>query len=454
MATIQHGASSFDSTSSSVVTFTALGLPTATNRNKVAYAFQLATNDYISTVVAGGQSGTMRHRTVNTSPAPDMRLEIWDVEGVTGTSANVVVTLASGDGDISVQSYGLYDAGAVTDTDDLTGSGATIALTALTVPTDGVAVFGWASNLTTACTWTNATEAPSSDATVGGDRHCGAYTSTAGTNTITADGATGQQVIIGVAWGNAERLADASLTQAGNTVTATATVDVQAAASITQAADTITAVYNTAGEILADASLTQAANTVTSTGTVDVAAAASITQAAQTVTSTGTVETFAAASITQAAQTLSATAAVDVVASSSLTQAANTLSAVYTVTTSAVLDTTQDANTVSASFFSGSFAEATLTQAANTISATAQLLGQAASSMTQGANTIAATATMLIQAIAILTQAAHTMGVGLVERVLRGFARASISGGPTVKGTTTGGQTIKTKTGMGRPRGY
>jgi hypothetical protein len=203
MASILHGASTSGSTTASAVTFNALALPTATGRNKVAYAFQVTADSYILSVVAGGQSATMRHRDVNTSPAPDMRVEIWDVTGVTGTSPNVVVTLASGDGDISVQSYGLYDAGAVADTDSLTGSGATIALTGLTVPTGGVAVFGWSSNLTGACTWTNATEAPSSDATVGGDRHCGAYNSTAGTNTITADGSTGQQIIAGVAWGSA-----------------------------------------------------------------------------------------------------------------------------------------------------------------------------------------------------------------------------------------------------------
>jgi hypothetical protein len=162
----------------------------------------ITANSYASGVTIGGVTATRAVRDENTAPAPDMRCEIWYANGVSGASGNVVVTLASGDGDMSVQAYGLYTAGsAPTDSDSGIGSGASIALSALTVPASGVGIACWVSNINTQTNWGGANE--DYDATVSADRHSAANITASGTNTITSDGATGQQVIAAAAWGPA-----------------------------------------------------------------------------------------------------------------------------------------------------------------------------------------------------------------------------------------------------------
>lgn len=84
------------------------------------------------------------------------------------------------------------------DTDGTSGSGASISISGLTIPTDGAGIVGWV-GASGAVTWTNATER--SDALIDSlVQASGADTTTAGTLTITADGATGNQAIAGIAF--------------------------------------------------------------------------------------------------------------------------------------------------------------------------------------------------------------------------------------------------------------
>lgn len=443
--------------SAGVATITGLSFGSATDRAGVVVAVHYKVNSYASGVTIGGVTATLLVQQVNTGPNPDIRVEFWGAEGVTGTSGSVVVTHASGTHTVAAATWGIYGAFVTTtsDTDTNTGSGTTIDLTALTVPTGGIGLAAVVNNNDgVSNAWTaGATSRYDGGNTTIGLRFSGADTTTAGTNTITADGNASPQAIIGIALAPHTQ-GSASLTQAGNTVSSTATVDVQAAASITQAGDTVSADYNTAGETLGEAALTQDANTVSATGTVDVQGTASLTQAGDTASATGTVETFGQAAITQAGDTTTATAAVDIVAAAALTQDGDTTTAAYTVTTSAAASLTQDGDTVAATFFSGSTADADLTQDGNTISATGTVLVLGVAALTQDGNTATSDALNLVQIFAALAQDDQEMGAAGVDAELRGRALPRSGGGLSLRTLATAGVVLKTKTGGSRIRAY
>src|SRR5262249_15101377 len=128
-------------------------------------------------------------------------------------TATIAVTLSANNDTIAISVYRLTGAAeTVSDSDSNAGSAATLAITGLTVPNPGVAIVGFANNTNgTAVTWTNASE--QNDVSIAGGsahRHSTATTTTNGTNTITADGATANQVVFGVAWGKASARVDLS----------------------------------------------------------------------------------------------------------------------------------------------------------------------------------------------------------------------------------------------------
>lgn len=132
------------------------------------------------------------------------RAEIWTADVPSGTSGDVVVTLAGGDTTVSASTYSVTGADStLSDTDAATGSGSTIAITALTIPSDGVGIAAWCNaSVTGSVAWTGASE--DHDTNVGGAfRHSSASVTTVGTNTITADGDTSNQALVGVAFGPA-----------------------------------------------------------------------------------------------------------------------------------------------------------------------------------------------------------------------------------------------------------
>lgn len=158
----------------------------------------------ISTVEIAGVAATVRGTAAFSTTA---RAEIWAAAIPTGTSGDVVVTYtASTSAATSVSTYSITGADETpTDSDSANGNGADISITALTVPTDGAALAAFCNvTSTTATSWTGATVAH--DTQVSGTfahRHSSAITTTAGTNTITADAATAGQALVGVAWGPA-----------------------------------------------------------------------------------------------------------------------------------------------------------------------------------------------------------------------------------------------------------
>lgn len=171
----------------------------------VDIAFEVSTLT-VSSVTIGGVTAAFH------VAAADLgrRVEIWSAEVPTGTSGNVAVTLSGSTTEtISVGTHSLTGADPTpTDTDSVatTGSGVgVISITALTVPADGAAIAAWCNNTEgVGCTWTGANE--SHDTNTGASfAHSAASTTTAGTNTITADQDSGAsfQALVGVAWGPA-----------------------------------------------------------------------------------------------------------------------------------------------------------------------------------------------------------------------------------------------------------
>jgi hypothetical protein len=166
----------------------------------IVLGFSYEDSDSIVTIDLGGNAFTLafasKHSGGNTT-------EIWYGAAPVGTSALLSATLTGVS--ISDASYAIYrltgNAAAPTDSDGTTNSLATIALSTVTVPTDGVGIWMWTNDTATACTWTNATEDFDIAAAATNNQFSGASTTTAGTPTVTADGATDDQALVGVAFG-------------------------------------------------------------------------------------------------------------------------------------------------------------------------------------------------------------------------------------------------------------
>lgn len=112
--------------------------------------------------------------------------------------------------------------------------------------------------------------------------------------------------IAGGTFAEFDRSGSATITLAGDTVSATGALDIAGAASITVAGDTTSATG--ALDIAGAASITVAGDTTTATGTLALAGAASITVANDTISAAGGVAIAGAASITVAGDTILATA--------------------------------------------------------------------------------------------------------------------------------------------------
>lgn len=181
-------------------TITGLDFNAEASDRLIAISLALEAAQTVSSVTIGGVSASALIQAVSTQ----RQSEIWMAAVATGTSGSVVVTLsASATETVSVATYSITGADSTpTDTDSATGSGATIAISALTIPTDGAGIVGWIDSTEAAVTWTGATE--QHDTSTGASfQHSSAIVTTAGTNTITADGATAAQALVGVAFGPA-----------------------------------------------------------------------------------------------------------------------------------------------------------------------------------------------------------------------------------------------------------
>jgi len=192
------------------------------NKGSTQAVTQTYTNEPIGTAAAdrfvvvavAGRGGASATVTIGGTNAPSIvtassgsanNIGLFGLLVTSGTTATIVVTYnASSTSAIAVYNVNLGSASSTpTDTDAAQKgtSVSTISMTALTVPTNGVAIVAgyYASNGT--LTWTGA----SADASVvfGTSRILGAaHTSTAGTNTITLKNtASNIALLVGAAWG-------------------------------------------------------------------------------------------------------------------------------------------------------------------------------------------------------------------------------------------------------------
>ena len=121
-------------------------------------------------------------------PAVNMYLSIWSAANPSGTTGNVVLTWGSATAiGCGISVYAVYGAEAIVlaqGTSSNTVGTTTISLGGLMIPTDSGAIYcAQNGDQTNTATWTNATE--SEDQNAGNSRSGSAYTTTAGTPTIT-----------------------------------------------------------------------------------------------------------------------------------------------------------------------------------------------------------------------------------------------------------------------------
>lgn len=194
-----------DTSNATIYTHTAAAIGTADLGRQVVVSVYgnaaAAPNSAVSTLTIGGISATQQV----TQEQSGLIVEIWTAIVPTGTTANIVITYGEAQTASSIGIHTLLNAAITpfdTDANALVGGGGDtlITLTALNVPFGGAAVCNFANVTAAGTTWTNATER--FDATPDGSHsHSGADLTTFGTTTITADGATDGQAIVGVSWG-------------------------------------------------------------------------------------------------------------------------------------------------------------------------------------------------------------------------------------------------------------
>lgn len=172
-------------------------------------------------------------------------------------------------------------------------------------------------------------------------------------------------------------------------------------------------------------SVTDAADTLAATAGVAVGVALSATDAADTLSATAALPVSVSLSVTDAADTLSASAALPIAVGLSVTDASDTLSGTAGVLVVAGLSVTDDPDTLDATAVVGDAPiEVTLnvTDAADTLSATAALTVGVSLAVTDASDTLSATSTMPVTVSASTTDAADTLAstAGVVVGVALG----------------------------------
>ena len=166
--------------------------------------------------------------------------------------------------------------------------------------------------------------------------------------------------------------ADASITEAGDTKSAAATVAIAAAVSVTEASDTVTAAAALA--ITAAAASTEASDSSSAAGTLAIAAVLAKTEASDSLSAQGgTPATVADLSITEAGDSIASAGAVAIAASASASEAADSSSAAAVLKIIASASTTEAADSLSADANSGGSrtADADIDEASDSLSSSA-----------------------------------------------------------------------------------
>jgi hypothetical protein len=174
---------------------------TATWDRIVVVAVTIEDNVTINSCTIGGVAANQAISVTNTTGTPDNACAFFWLPVPTGTTATIAVTLSASSslaGRISVwATTGAYPS--LFDSNSAQGAGTTQTLTGVTINTNGAGY--WVFNNATAATataWTNATSRD--DTATATYRHSVADSTTAGTATITADGATANQILAGISF--------------------------------------------------------------------------------------------------------------------------------------------------------------------------------------------------------------------------------------------------------------
>lgn len=155
-ASVSYRATYSSITDASSYTFTASDIGTATDRDQIVLAIHTGSGT-ISTVTVGGVSATRI-----TGTGVGLNVALWRVGGVSGSTADIVVSLSSSALRCLVAVYALYDLVNTTPVDSTVGvaiSGATSLSSTIDTRTDGVIIAMGSSNAgSRTFTWTGVTE--------------------------------------------------------------------------------------------------------------------------------------------------------------------------------------------------------------------------------------------------------------------------------------------------------
>lgn len=321
-------------------------------------------------------------------PSAAFHTSIWQLPVAAGTTADIAVTFSGAMDWASIDVYALTGLSSNTATDSDTDTGAVLTL-ALTTGVGDVVIAG-----ATTDTFTGYSAGVSIDdntAIESAKSSAGHGTATGTTTTVTGDGVTSFARLVAASWGVLATIeAAADITEAGDSVSSTAAVDIAAAADIAETGDSTASTAALA--IDADAALIEAGDGVSSTATVDIAASATITETGDSAASTATLGLSADLSVTEAGDAASATAAVDIAADASAIEVGDTADAAATLLIEANANITEAGDGLSAagSTQTTTTADADITEAGDTVSATASLTILADAAIVEAGDSVSA----------------------------------------------------------------
>ena len=185
---------------------TVVGVATGTAAADRLNVVTISTRDGRSVPSGVTINGIAATKLADLSPGANMFLSIWGAANPSGTTGNVVISFAGSNTSIGLgmSVFALYGAGLIpVDSDAGNNTLQAITLSGVTIPAGGVAI--WAQqngDQNTTVTWTNATEWE--DQFIGNSRSSSAYSTTAGTPSVTAScdlAGANVTAMIGVAFG-------------------------------------------------------------------------------------------------------------------------------------------------------------------------------------------------------------------------------------------------------------
>lgn len=208
-----------------------------------------------------------------------------------------------------------------------------------------------------------------------------------------------------------------SMTEANDTMAATAAVKLTATASMTEANDTMAA--TAAVRVTDSASISETNDTLAASSAVKVSSSAAITEANDTLSSAAQVAVASSAVITEANDTLAANAGVVISDTASITEANDTLAAAAAVRVSSSAGITEANDTLAGAGAVAVASSAAITEANDTLAAAAQVAITSSAAITEANDTLAGNTAVQVSASAAITEANDVMeAAGTVADVI------------------------------------